>query len=357
MIIEDREYLDYNQVLIKPKKTYINSRKDVNLEKAYHFKYADKIIKAIPIISANMDTVSTFEAANVILKNNMFCALHKHYTLQEHTDFLSRLDYKNAKINNVFYTIGNKPEELVKYGKLCNYLGYNPNICLDVANGYMDSLLSIISDIRYRYGSSIVIMAGNVCTGDGAYDIIKAGADICKVGLGSGANCMTRSVTGIGVPQFSALQDCIEATKAIGGMVCADGGITCPGDVMKALGLGSDMVMIGSEFGGHDESGGEDIYDKNDVLIGKEVYGMSSGTAMKKHHGGINDYRSSEGRTSIVPNRGPLQDTINHYLGGIRSGMTYINATRVEDIPNNTTFIKVNSTINENYKQHTVTLR
>jgi GMP reductase len=191
-------------------------------------------------------------------------------------------------------------------------------------------------------------MAGNVATPEKVTELIEAGVDIVKVGLGSGANCTTRYVTGCGVPQLSAIIDCVEAARVAGGLICSDGGITCPGDVMKALGAGANFVMVGSEFAGHDESGGKDI---------KECYGMSSGTAMKKFNDTEKTYRSSEGRTSIIPYRGPLKDTIDYYLGGLRSGMTYIGAESIRDISVRTTFIKVSNILNTKYQDSTVTIR
>lgn len=343
MFITDETYLDYSDVLIRPQESKIKSRNDVSL-------ISPKLKNIIPIISSNMDTVSTFEAADVLLRNNMACALHKHYTPEEYIEY-----FKKNKSNGLFYTIGAKDED---YDKLAYFVqkACVPNICIDVANGYIPSFHKFITKVRETYPEAF-IMAGNVATPYEAKQVIWYGADMVKVGISGGAQCTTRLATGVGVPQLSAVLKCSEALGSIGGLLCADGGITCPGDVAKAFGAGADMVMIGSEFSGHDESGGDIIYDENMTKVGRQVYGMSSSTAQNKHNGGLASYRSSEGRTSIVPYRGRLQDTIDYYLGGLRSAMTYINCPHIDEMSTFTTFIRVNNQINNTYHHSTVTVR
>ena len=221
-------------------------------------------------------------------------------------------------------------------------------VCIDVANGYMDSLLIFCQRVRELIPHCILI-AGNVVTGDRTKELIVEGkVDIVKVGIGKGSVCTTRLQTGVGMPQLSALIECSEAAHSVGGYIICDGGITCPGDASKAFGAGSDFVMMGSMLAGHEESGGE-IINENDKLF-KIFYGMSSTEAMKKHYGGVNDYRSSEGKCVKIEYKGPVINTIKNLLGGIRSTCTYVNSHSIKDLPKNTVFYRVNNQVNTIYK-------
>ncbi len=346
MRFEETPQLDYSEVLLKPKRSTLSSRKEVILERTYKTLHSNKEISGIPIFSANMDTVGTMESAEVLSSMGLFTALHKHYTLEEYIEFFSTKDS-----SNVFYAMGTSANELERYYSICAAVGFSPNVCIDVANGYSEAFINHCAEFR-KNNPNVILMAGNVCTPEITEELILKGVDIVKVGIGGGSQCLTRYVTGVGVPQLTATIECADAAHGLGGMVCADGGITCPGDVVKAFGAGADFVMIGGEFAGHDESGGDEIFEDGEI-VGKMTYGMSSGTAMMKHNGKINSYRSSEGRTSIVPYRGPLVDTIRYYLGGLRSGMTYIGAKSVKEISKRATFIKVGKILNDTYKDTT----
>jgi GMP reductase len=184
------------------------------------------------------------------------------------------------------------------------------------------------------------IIAGNVVTADMTQELILRGADIVKVGIGPGSVCTTRIQTGVGYPQLSAIIECSDAAHGLGGHIIADGGCTCPGDVAKAFGAGADFVMLGGMLAGHDEGGGT-------VEDGKiTFYGMSSDTAMNKHNGGIASYRSSEGRTVVVPYRGPVNNTVLDLLGGIRSTCTYVGAHTLKNLSKCTTFVRVTQQYN-----------
>jgi GMP reductase len=220
----------------------------------------------------------------------------------------------------------------------------------------MEKFVEFCSQARAYVGSNAIIMAGNVVTPEITEELILNGVDIVKVGIGSGAHCTTRIVAGVGYPQLSAVIECADAAHGLGGLICSDGGITNPGDMVKAFGAGADFVMIGSEFAGHYESGGEEIYDDGE-LVGKVTYGMSSSTAMEKHYGKMESYRSSEGRTSIVPFRGFIKNTVEYYLGGLRSGMTYVGAKSLKELSKRTTFIRVNRVLNEKYERDTIKKR
>jgi GMP reductase len=174
--------------------------------------------------------------------------------------------------------------------------------------------------------------------------LINGGADMIKVGIGSGSVCTTRLQTGVGMPQLSAVMECSDAAHGVGGHIISDGGITCPGDISKALGGGADFVMLGSMLSGHDESAGEMVEENGNKY--KLFYGMSSSTAMNKYHGGVAKYRSSEGKTVRIKYKGAVSDTMDDILGGVRSTCTYIGATRIKDIPKCCTFMMVNRQVN-----------
>jgi GMP reductase len=233
--------------------------------------------------------------------------------------------------------------EWVKLQSLIQHL--NPKfVCVDVANGYMSKLVSFVKRLREAY-PNLVIVCGNVVSREMTEELlINGGADMIKVGIGSGSVCTTRLQTGVGMPQLSAVMECSDAAHGVGGHIISDGGITCPGDISKALGGGADFVMLGSMLSGHDESAGEMVEENGNKY--KLFYGMSSSTAMNKYHGGVAKYRSSEGKTVRIKYKGAVSDTMDDILGGVRSTCTYIGATRIKDIPKCCTFMMVNRQVN-----------
>jgi len=178
-------------------------------------------------------------------------------------------------------------------------------------------------------------------------ELILAGADVVKVGIGPGSVCTTRIQTGVGYPQLSAVIECADAAHGLGGHIIADGGCTCPGDVAKAFGAGADFVMLGGMFAGHHESDGEITEINNKKFV--QFYGMSSDTAMNKHSGGVADYRSSEGRTVMVPYKGRVSVTVRDLLGGIRSTCTYVGASTLKQLSRCTTFVRCTQQFNSVY--------
>lgn len=198
--------------------------------------------------------------------------------------------------------------------------------------------------VREAY-PELVIMAGNVVTGDMTEELLLAGADIVKVGIGPGSVCTTRKMTGVGYPQLSAIIECADAAHGLGGRICADGGCTVPGDIAKAFGGGADFVMLGGMLAGHDEAGGETVEENGKTF--KRFYGMSSADAMNKYAGGVARYRAAEGKSVLIPARGPVEDTVQGILGGVRSACTYVGARRLKELTMRTTFIRVGMQLNE----------
>jgi GMP reductase len=335
MRVEHDFKLDFEDVLIRPKRSTLSSRKLVDLERSFKFRHSSDVWKGIPIISANMDTTGTFEIANVFKKNKMLTAIHKFYSISDWVDAS-----KSGKLDSEFCAVTFGVEETQnaeEFFKNMKSQGVKPPkfICLDVANGYTEMFLDTVKKIRDKF--DIPIIAGNVVTGEMTEALILAGADIVKIGIGPGSVCTTRTVTGVGYPQLSAIIECADAAHGLKGHVMSDGGCATPGDVAKAFGAGADFVMLGGMLAGHEESGGAII--QRDGKTYKEFYGMSSDTAMERYYGDIKEYRASEGETISLEFRGPIDKTIQQILGGIRSAATYVGAKDIKNLPKCTTFV------------------
>jgi len=381
MILDNELKLDYSDVLIRPKRSTLGSRKEVNLNRKFSFinlsgaKDTDYDYEGVPIMSANMDGVGTMEMADELSKqHNMFTCLVKTYSAEELISFF------NAKVNlrtefvamSIGITKADKEKLAKVYSKTQRNLKY---VCVDVANGYSERFVQFIKFLRENY-PFLVIIAGNVVTADQTQELILNGADIVKVGIGPGSVCTTRIQTGVGYPQLSAVIECADAAHGLDGHIIADGGCTCPGDVAKAFAAGADFVMLGGMLAGHDEGGGEiitkyyqsnelrperddgmngEIPEKNwfeEVIEEKkfvQFYGMSSETANDKHFGGLKEYRSSEGRDVMVPYRGKVINTVRDILGGIRSTCTYVGARKLKQLSKCTTFVRCTNQYNGVY--------
>lgn len=333
--------LDFSNVLIRPKRSTINSRSEVSLDRTFKFKYSPLHWTGIPIISANMDTTGTFEVYHCLKKHKIVTALHKFYTLE---------DYQNCDrcftgLDPDYFMVstGISDKDFEKLKQILNRFECNW-ICIDVANGYIKKLVDFCKEVRKHFPNKRIV-AGNVVTREMVEELILDGqVDIVKIGIGPGAACTTRLKTGVGMPQLSAIIECADAAHGVKGLIIGDGGITCPGDMSKAFGGGADFVMVGSAFAGHDENPGE-IIEKEGKQY-KSFHGMSSKKAMESHYGKMAEYRSSEGRELLMKYKGPLDNTVKDYLGGLRSTCTYINAPTMKEMAKCTTFIQVSQQLN-----------
>jgi len=342
--IDQEIKLDFKDVLIRPKRSTLRSRADVDLNRTFTFKNSNAVYEGVPIIAANMDTVGTFEMAIALDKHNCFTAIHKHYSIDEWVKFAD----ENPKIlKNIAISAGAGKEDFDKVKKIIEQVPDIQYLCLDVANGYSQMFVDCVASFRAEFPKK-TIMAGNVVTGEMVEELILTGADIIKVGIGPGSVCTTRKKTGVGYPQLSAVIECADAAHGLNGHIISDGGCTNPGDIAKAFGAGADFVMLGGMLAGHDQSGGESIV-KNGKTY-KCFYGMSSATAMNRHHGGVAEYRASEGKTVEVPYRGDVKDTMNDVLGGLRSACTYTGAGKLKELSKRCTFIRVTQQINEVFR-------
>ncbi len=336
MRIETELKLGFKDVMIRPKRSTLKSRSQVSLERNFTFRNSQKKWTGVPIIAANMDTVGTFEMAEALSKEKIITAIHKHYTVEEWSQFLENQPDSIYDYITLSTGIGTDDE-----GKIQQIVDAHPKInflCIDVANGYSEHFVEFVRKMRQSFPDKTII-AGNVVTGEMVEELILSGADIVKVGIGPGSVCTTRIKTGVGYPQLSAIIECADAAHGLGGHIISDGGCKIPGDVAKAFGGGADFVMLGGMFAGHDESGGE-IVEENGKKF-RLFYGMSSQTAMDKHSGGVAEYRSSEGKTVKVSYKGAVSETVKDILGGVRSTCTYVGASTLRELSKRTTFIRV----------------
>jgi len=352
MHIEHDIKLDFSDVSIRPKRSTLTSRKDVNLFREIELPYAESKMTFVPIMNANMATSGTFEIAEVLLRNGCLATVHKHYTLVEWKSFLSNT---TTNIDNLFFPMGMNMEDAEALAQLNR--GREPHerikrVMIDVANGYSETFVDYVSRIREMF-PSFTIAAGNVVTAEMTEALILAGADIVKIGIGNGSVCTTRIKAGVGIPQLSSVIECSDSAHGMGGHIISDGGCVHVGDFGKALGGGADIVMSGSFFAGCDESG-------SDIITGPDGkkfcinYGMSSRTAQEKFGDGLKDYRSSEGRTAKIPYSGPVEEVIKDILGGIRSTCAYVGAKKIKELPKRTTFVRVNNTHNRTFENTTI---
>jgi len=340
MKIEDSVKLDFCDVLIRPKRSVLTSRSEVTLEREFSFLWSDRKWKGIPIMTSNMDTIGTLSMVAKWTKQGMVGCFHKFFSPNEIKEFLG--EYSQSTPNSCL-SIGMRTGDM-EYGKevlqSCPQLGM---ILIDVANGYSEKFTDYIKEARQTWPNH-VIMAGNVVTAEMTEALLLAGADVVKIGIGSGSVCTTRKVAGVGYPQLSAIMECADAAHGMGGHIIADGGCVSPGDVAKAFGAGADFVMLGGMLSGHDECEGE-VVEEHD---GKKMlfYGMSSETAMNTHYGNVASHRAPEGKAVYVPYKGSVDRTIQEILGGLRSACTYTGARTLKSLPKCTTFIRVNRQLN-----------
>ena len=328
MLINEEIKLDYSDVLIRPKRSTMSSRGEVNLERTHKFLWSKKEWSGIPIMSANMDTVGTPSMHTVLSKHNMVTCPARHYLKNSTKEF-------RGKEDNICWFGG--IDEIDNLKKVqSGFIG------LDVANGYTIRFVDAVKKLREKCPDA-TIAAGNVVTADMTQELVLAGADIVKVGIGPGSVCTTRIKTGIGYPQLSAVIECADAAHGLNAHIIADGGCVSSGDIVKAFAGGADFVMIGGMLAGHDECEGKV---ENGFM---EFYGMASESAMDKHDN-HNSYRGAEGKTVKIPHRGRVDDTIKDILSGIRSACTYVGANSLRTLSKCTTFVRVNNTHNTIYE-------
>lgn len=347
--IIDGTKLDYNDVLIVPKRSKTASRKDVKLVRDFNFYHSSQQWLGIPLMAANMDATGTFAMVDALAPLQISVCLHKHYSANDVIDYpWTEFNWKYTWIS-----IGMKEEGVEKLKKIDSKLGVK-QICIDVANGYTQDFVNHCAKIRNEF-SDAIIMAGNVCTPEMVQELIlHGGVDIVKIGIGPGSVCTTRLVAGVGYPQFSAVLECSNIAHGLTngdkklGLICADGGATCAGDISKAFGANADFVMSGGLFAGCEECEGKWEYDnqENGKKISLKFYGMSSYDAQDKYNGGRAAHRASEGKSVTVPYKGLATNVAKEICGGLRSTCAYIGTNYIKNMGKCSSFVRVNRTHN-----------
>ncbi len=341
MRIEQDIKLDYKDVLFKPKRSKLESRRNVDLNREFKFHNSGQTWTGVPIMASNMDGVGTFSMAKALQEQNMITVMRKHYTIDDWQKNAKGLKLKNLSVCTGTGVIWDPdaPDFATMKAVLAMYPDI-PFITVDVANAYHENYGDFIEKLRTEYPDKTII-AGNVITGEMTEELIIRGADIIKCGIGPGSVCTTRLQTGVGVPQLSGIIEGADAANGIGGHIIADGGCVYAGDVAKAFGAGAHFVMLGGMLAGYDESEGK-------VVDGKiQFYGMSSDAAMAKHGSRKDGYRGAEGKVVQLPHRGPVAPQLIEILGGVRSACTYIGARRIKDMPKCTTFVRCTQQVNQ----------
>ena len=349
MRINTEPKLNFDDVLLEPKRSTLSSRKDVDMTRKFTFRNSGKVVNFLPIFASNMDGVGTFSMAKVLQEYKMMTVITKSTTLEQWRTAVGN----GVRLQSVSVCTGTNKmwdPEAVDYKNMQEVLKAFPDIkfiTVDVANAYHENFVDFIKKVRDEYPDKVII-AGNVVTPEMTEELIINGADVVKIGIGPGSVCTTRTMTGVGVPQFSAILDCADAANGVDGHIIADGGCVYPGDIAKAFGGGAHMVMIGGMLAGHDES-------EQPVVDGNvEFYGMSSDRAREKHGKRKDGYRGNEGRHIKLPHRGSVQPAVEDILGGVRSACTYIGARRLKDMPKCASFVTVHNNINKVYERYTV---
>jgi len=361
MILDSDIKLDFSDVLIRPKRSTLESRSQVNLYRDFTSRWAKRKIHTVPIIAANMAT-GTFSMAHTFSKYGLSVAIHKFHSLAQWQDQLKD-KASLVLLDSIWFCLGMSEDELDLYREIRKHLAQiDPEVpdclkvCVDIANGYSQTFAGFIHRIREEF-PGIILAAGNVASPEMVQELIINGADYVKVGIGPGSQCTTRLKTGIGYPQISAAIECSDAAHGLGAGIILDGGMRSPGDVAKAFCANSDFVMLGGLFAGTDECEGEIIsryYQTNELeekdgelkpkIITKQFklfYGMSSEYAQNRHGSGMKEYRASEGRTEEVPLIGPVEPIVQDILGGLRSSGTYIGAKELKHFGLCATLVRV----------------
>lgn len=346
MHIEHELKLDFSDVLLRPKRSTLTSRKQVDLERTFKFYHSPKTWTGVPLMTANMASCGTFEMARILSEYKIITTFHKYYSINDYKQFFKKFNNPDY----IAYTLGMREKDFKQLKEMIDakIIDNFSFICVDIPNGYITDFANFVSRVRKLCPDHIII-AGNVVSKEITEELILNGADIVKVGIGSGSVCTTRKMTGVGMPQLSAVIETSDAAHGISkdgkcGLIISDGGAVVPGDVAKAFCGGADFLMSGQLFSGFDESAGETI-EVNGVKH-KEYYGSSSNKALEVNYGMKEIHRASEGRHVSMPIKGSVHDSMQDLFGALRSTGTYIGAAKLKEFSRRATFMRVNNQLN-----------
>ena len=321
-----KEAFTFDGVALIPQFNNIASRTEPSLET---WLTKNKKI-GIPVIASNMDTVINSELADILIKNGSVPVFHRFCSFEEQKKWVQT--YRE----NTFISCGinylDQIKELLDLGA--------KGVCIDVAHGHSLKMFSLIEQIKKSHPSTEII-AGNVCTPIAYQDLANAGADAIKVGIGPGAACTTRMVTGFGIPQFSAIYECAKIAQKLRVPLIADGGIRSSRDMVLALAAGANSVMIGKLFALCKESAAEKKVVENKMYA--KYRGQASEDFQTEFYGGLKEKTVAEGVDFWTPVEKSAQDLIDEFLGGVRSGMTYGGARNIKELQRKAEFVRVTS--------------
>lgn len=313
---------DFKDVLLVPKKCIVNSRKDISLSTIISHNEHSNILLGVPLISANMDTITGRDMAAAMSTWSGAGFLHRY---QSYTDVMETILFMKAhNFHPIIPSIGVSSDEYWSDMAFMYLSNGADGICIDIAHGHSENMIKQVKELTTKYPKEHFI-AGNIATKDAAKELIDAGATGLKVGIGPGRVCTTRLETGAGIPQLTAIMEVAKIAHQRNIPVIADGGIKSAGDIVKALAAGASAVMCGSLFAGCDET----------PMTDGTYRGMASFDAKK-------DFNLStdhvEGRTIKVKDKGPVKDIIIHLTDGIRSGISYCGARNINELWSNAEF-------------------
>ena len=320
--------LTFDDVLLVPCKSEVRSRRDPSLKS----KLTKKIEIETPIISANMDTITESDMAAAMSSLGGVGILHRFMSTDEQVKEVLKLKDKGVSI--LAASIGVNDEDRERAKALLK-AGVNL-LTIDIAHGHSIQMLETMKWIK-DFSPTTEVIAGNVATPEATIEMIEAGADAVKVGIGPGSMCTTRIITGCGMPQLTAIALCAEAAERFKVPIIADGGMRTSGDLVKAFAAGASTIMLGSMLAGTIETPGE-------IKHGRKLYrGMASRSAQTSWRGGVPQGMAPEGESTQVSVKGHVKDVIGEVTGGIRSGMSYLNATAISEIREKARFIEMSA--------------
>lgn len=318
--------LTFNDVLLVPQRSDVRSRREPELRtRLTKTLFLDK-----PFISANMDTVTESPMAIAMSMQGGLGILHRFMSITDQVREVEKLKDSGAKILSASIGVN---QDFQDRTRALVAAGVNV-MTIDIAHGHSVAMFETLKWLKDTF-PEVQVIAGNVATPQACVDLIEAGADAIKVGIGPGSMCTTRVITGCGVPQLTAIAMCAEVARERNVPVIADGGIKTSGDVVKALAAGAEAVMLGSILSGTLETPGEIRHGK------KEYRGMASKAAQVSWRGEVPAGMAPEGESRLVAIKGHVSDVISELSGGLRSGMSYLNATTIAEIAQNARFMEM----------------
>ena len=317
--------ITFDDVLLVPAYNHHESRRIVDTGMT---DKSGKLKLELPVMTANMDTVTEHGMADFIGARGGIGVLHRFCSVEENLAMFKRCSFP------VFVSVGTAEAEMERVEALkdAGAVYY----CVDVAHGHAKYVGKMVKRMRQILPDAC-IMAGNVATYAGADYLASVKADIVKVGIGPGSVCTTRIKTGFGVPQLSAIRECARADRSI----VADGGIRSPGDIVKALAFGADFVMVGGMLAGTRPTPGEPIRDLEGIPTHKIYRGMASKEAAEDHLGGLTGWKTSEGVSTTVPYSEDEEEIIADIVGGLRSGLTYAGANSIRELQRKLNYVHI----------------